>query len=90
MALEIEYREHIRAGVSSCKFIRPLLDVIPGVSQVPQGLVFRWMEHNLYDFDPEQYQQDYVLPEAVTTGVLQALVPFENNRRIHSGWMVCT
>lgn len=102
-ALNTEYGEHGRAGVSSCRFIRPLLDVIPSVdgspvgmkngdvmyamggSQVPQGLVFQWIERNLYDFDPEICRRDYVLPEAVATGVLQALVPFENNERIHSG-----
>lgn len=102
--LEAEYREHLRAGISSCQFIRPLLDIIPDVndsptgtkdynaaahkmaaSQVPPGLVFQWMEHNLYDFDPQKYRRDYVLAEAVVTGVLEALVPFENNKRVHSG-----
>lgn len=56
-----------------------------GAGRVPQGLVFHWMERNLYGFDPEICRRDYVLPQAVATGVLQALVPFENNRRIHSG-----
>ncbi|QSS53722.1 hypothetical protein I7I53_01069 [Histoplasma capsulatum var. duboisii H88] len=99
--LEAEYREHLRAGISSCQFIRPLLDIIPDVNdsptgtkdysdaahkahQVPAGLVFQWMEHNLYNFDPRIYRQDYVLAEAIVTGVLQALVPFEENKRVHS------
>ncbi|PGH04532.1 serine/threonine protein kinase [Helicocarpus griseus UAMH5409] len=101
--LEAEYREHLRADISSCQFIRPLLDIIPDVdnsptgtkdyndtrhgmtaSQVPAGLVFQWMEHNLYHFDPRIYRRDYVLAEAVATGVLQALVPFENSKRVNS------
>ncbi|KAI1935879.1 hypothetical protein LOZ52_003271 [Ophidiomyces ophidiicola] len=96
--LEVEYREHLRASVSSCQFIRPLLDIIPDVndsptrpkydnnathkmaaSHIPPGLVFQWMDHNLYDFDPRIYRRDYVLAEAVATGVLKALVSFENN-----------
>ncbi|KAK2796593.1 hypothetical protein FQN51_009284 [Onygenales sp. PD_10] len=99
--LEAEYREHLRAGISSCQYIRPLLDIIPGANnsptgtkdysdaahkahQVPAGLVFQWMEHNLYNFDPRIYRQDYVLAEAIVTGVLQALVPFEDSKRVHS------
>ncbi|KAK2761294.1 hypothetical protein FQN54_001816 [Arachnomyces sp. PD_36] len=100
--LEAEYREHLRAGISSCQFIRPLLDIIPDANgsptgtknhdathmlpagQVPSGLVFPWMEHNLYNFDPQIHRRDYVLAEAVATGVLQALVSFENNKRVHS------
>ncbi|KAI2442934.1 hypothetical protein LOY97_004806 [Ophidiomyces ophidiicola] len=51
---------------------------------IPPGLVFQWMDHNLYDFDPRIYRRDYVLAEAVATGVLKALVSFENNKRVHS------
>ncbi|PYI06969.1 kinase-like protein, partial [Aspergillus sclerotiicarbonarius CBS 121057] len=55
-----------------------------GSSQVPHGLVFQWMERNLYDFHPQLYRRDYRLAERVLTGVLQALVVFEKNTRTHS------
>ena len=45
------------------------------------------MERNLYDLDPELYRRDYRLAKAVVTAVLQALVVFETNGRIHSGRM---
>lgn len=95
-ALQTEYREYARAGISSCRSIRPLLDVIPAAGDgaaavrdgnrgIPQGLVFQWMERNLGDFAARECRQDYALLKAVATGVLQALVPFEHNGRIHSG-----
>lgn len=56
-----------------------------GVSDPPPYLAFAWMDGDLYGTVLKNGKKDLALFEAITTGVLQGLVPFEENHRVHTG-----
>ncbi|KAJ8066612.1 hypothetical protein OCU04_005659 [Sclerotinia nivalis] len=55
-----------------------------GISNPPPYLALGWMEANLYEINLKKYKKDIILFEAIVTGILQSLVPFESNHRVHT------
>jgi hypothetical protein len=77
--------EFSRKSIVSCCFIRSLLDVVDVEGDKPPLLALEWMESTLEGMDWHTHRKNYRLKEAVAAGILQALVAFDKEGRVHAG-----
>ncbi len=85
-ALRRERNNYLIPGIRSSPYIRSQYDIIdrdPGSNKklfvadetatAPDGMVFEWMEYDLWQVPSERFRQNSVLPKVISKSVLSAL-----------------
>lgn len=83
-ALRRERNNYLIPGIRSSQYIRSHWDILDAFSSddraqadetvtAPPGMVFEWMEYDLWQVSSERYRQDSILPKVIARSVLSAL-----------------
>ena len=100
--LRRERINYLIPGIRSSPYIRRQYDILKRDSDfvedhrqadetatAPLGMVFEWMEYDLWHVPSERFRQDSVLPKAIARSVLSALALFKTQyNAIHTGWQM--
>ena len=98
-ALRRERNNYLIPGIRSSPYIRSQYDVLQYGSHsfedppqadetatAPPGLVFEWMEYDLWQVPSERFREDSVLPKVISRSVLSALALLKTRYdAIHTG-----
>ena len=98
-ALRRERNNHLIPGIRSSPFIRSQLDILrhdaesgegpPHADETitaPAGMVFEWMEYDLWHVPSERFRQNSDLPKIISRSVLSALALLKTQyNAIHTG-----
>lgn len=98
-ALRRERNNYIIPGIRSSPYIRSQYDILecdtpssedPPPADVtataPPGMVFEWMDHDLWQVPSERFRQNSVLPKVISRSVLSALALLKTQYdAIHTG-----
>lgn len=96
-ALRRERNNYLIPGIRSSPYIRSHWDILEPYSSddtaqadematAPPGMVFEWMEYDLWQVSSERYRQDSILPKVIARSVLSALALLKTQYdAIHTG-----
>lgn len=98
--LRRERINYLIPGIRSSPYIRRHYDILRRDSAsvedhgqvdetaiAPLGMVFEWMDYDLWHVPSERFRQDSVLPKVIARSVLSALALFKTQyNAIHTGW----
>ena len=99
-ALRRERNNYLIPGIRSSPYIRKQYDILecdsgldtdlPQADETdtaPPGMVFEWMDYDLWHVPSERFRQDSVLPKVISRSVLSALALLKTQYdAIHTGW----
>ena len=99
-ALRRERNNHLIPGIRSSPWIRKQLDILQSNSDLrnnlqqadetdaaPPGMIFGWMEHDLWQVPSPRFRQNSVLPKVISRSVLSALALLKTQYdAVHTGW----
>ena len=98
-ALRRERNNYLIPGIRSSPFIRSQYDILEQdpdarasrqhtdeTATAPDGMVFEWMEYDLWQVPSEQFRRNSVLPKIISRSVLSALALLKTEYdAIHTG-----
>lgn len=98
--LRRERNNYLIPGIRSSPYIRKQYDILKGdpysgedppqadeTATAPSGMVFEWMEHDLWHVPSERFRQNSTLPKVICRSVLSALALLKTQYdAIHTGW----
>ena len=101
-ALRRERNNYLIPGIRSSPYIRSQYDILQRDSDfvevhpqadetatAPLGMVFEWMEYDLWQVPSGRFRQDSVLPKIIARSVLSALAVLKTQyNAIHTGWQM--
>jgi len=88
--LKREFDAYTRAPIAASPFIRSLWDTVgspgdPEADGPTSCLVLEWMDTTLQELSSSEHKQNSALFKAVFEGGLSALVPFKDEKIVHTG-----
>ena len=98
-ALRRERNNHLIPGIRSSPYIRRQYDILESdpksnegppnadeTATAPAGMIFEWMEYDLWHVPSERFRQHSVLPKIISRSVLSALALLKTQyNAIHTG-----
>lgn len=101
-ALRRERNNYLIPGIRSSPYIRSQYDILdrdpdsgedpPQVDETataPSGMVFEWMEYDLWQVPSERFRRNSILPKVISRSVLSALALLKTQYdAIHTGRLI--
>jgi len=98
-ALRRERNNYLIPGIRSSPYIRSQYDILERdlhssedppqadeTATAPPGMVFKWMEYDLWQVPSKRFRRNSVLPKVISRSVLSALAPLKTQyNAIHTG-----